>query len=409
MNLPFFIARRYLVSKKKQNIINIISAISVGGIIVGTAALVIILSVFNGFNGIINLFYTNFDADLKITSVRGKMFDPVEFEFDSIKSMPEVANYAEIIEEVALLKYDNQVYPAVVKGVPENYAQYTNIDTLIIDGSYLLEEGGINYAVIGQGVALGLGVRPALLDHIMIYVPKKGKFTGLNPAKATNQNYVFPAGVFAVLEEIDSKYILVGYDFAANLFESGTEVSSVELGISSSASIKKVQKNIQKLLGEGFHVKNQYQQHDLVYKTMQSEKWAAYLILILILVIASFNILSSLSMLIIDKKDDIMIFQSMGAPAETIRRIFLFEGWLISVVGAVLGTLLGLLICWIQIEFNIISFPDTGSFLITGYPVQIIFTDILLVFLAVLVIGFFASWYPIKFISQKYLLNQNIS
>lgn len=409
MNLPLFIARRYLVSKKKQNIINIISAISVGGIIVGTAALVIILSVFNGFNGIINLFYTNFDADLKITAVRGKMFDPGEFPFDSIKSIPEVANYAEIIEEVALLTYDNQVYPAIVKGVPENYARYTNIDTLIIDGSYLLQEDGINYAVIGQGVALGLGIRPALLDHIMIYVPKKGKLTNFNPTKATNQNYVFPSGIFAVLEEIDSKYILVSYDFAAALFESGKEVSSVELGLLPSASIKKVQKNIQSILGSGFHVKNQYQQHDLVYKTMQSEKWAAYLILILILIIASFNILSSLSMLIIDKKDDILILRSMGASSGLIRRIFLFEGWLISLSGAVLGTLFGLLICWIQIEFNIISFPDTGSFVIAGYPVQIIFTDILLVFLAVLVIGFFASWYPIKFISQKYLLHQNIS
>ncbi len=196
--LPFFIARRYLVSKKKQNIINIISAISVGGIIVGTAALVIILSVFNGFNGIINLFYTNFDADLKITSVQGKMFEPSEFEFDSIKSMPEVANYAEIIEEVALLKYDNQVYPAVVKGVPENYAQYTNIDTLIIDGSYLLEEEGINYAVIGQGVALGLGVRPwpwreaGLVGPHHDLRPQKRQVWRFKPGKGNQSELCFP-------------------------------------------------------------------------------------------------------------------------------------------------------------------------------------------------------------------------
>lgn len=408
MNLPLFIARRYLVSKKKQNIINIISAISVGGIIVGTMALVIVLSVMNGFNGLFNTFFSNFDPDLKITAIQGKMFDPLEFDFEKIKSIPDVANYAEIIEEVALLKYENQIYPAVVKGVPDNYAQYTKIDTLIIDGSYLLKEQGINYAVIGQGVAYNLGVRPAFVEHIMIYVPKKGKQVSLNPSKAINQNYVFPAGVFAVLEEIDSKYIIVDYNFAADLFESGKQVSTVELGLLPTADIKKIQKEIKTILGDKFHVKNQYQQHDLIYKTMESEKWAAYLILVFILVIASFNILGSLSMLIIDKKEDILIFQSMGASSKTIRKIFLFEGWLISILGAIVGVLLGVFICWLQIRFSFITFPNTGSFVISAYPVQVIFSDILVIFGAVLLIGFFASWYPVKFISQKYLLQQNL-
>jgi lipoprotein-releasing system permease protein len=408
LNLPLFIARRYLVSKKKQNIVNIISVISVGGIVIGTMALIIVLSVLNGFSGLINTFFSNFDPDLKITAVQGKMFDPSAFDFEKVKALPEVANYAEIIEEVALLKYENQIYPAVVKGVPENYAQYTNIDTLIIDGSYLLKEQGINYAVIGQGVAMSLGVRPAFIEHIMIYVPKKGKQVSINPAQAINHNYVFPSGVFALLEEIDSKYVIVSYDFAAELFESKNQVSSVELGISPAANINQVQKEIKNILGDGFHVKNQYQQHDLIYKTMESEKWAAYLILVFILIIASFNLLGSLSMLIIDKKEDILIFQSMGASAKTIRQIFLFEGWLISIVGAIIGTLLGILICWIQIKFSIITFPNSGSFVVSAYPVSIKFFDIFLVFIAVLLIGFFASWYPVKFISQKYILNQNI-
>lgn len=408
MNLPLFIARRYLISKKKQNIINIISAISVGGIIIGTMALVIVLSVMNGFNGLFNTFFSNFDPDLKITAVQGKMFDPSKFNFEKIKSITGVANYAEIIEEVALLKYENQIYPAIVKGVPDNYAQYTKIDTLIVDGSYLLKEQGINYAVIGQGVAYNLGVRPAFVEHIMIYVPKKGKQVSLNPSKAINQNYVFPAGVFAVLEEIDSKYIIVDYNFAAGLFESGKQVSTIELGLLPTADIKKIQKEIKTILGDKFHVKNQYQQHDLIYKTMESEKWAAYLILVFILIIASFNILGSLSMLIIDKKEDILIFQSMGASSETIRKIFLFEGWLISVMGAVAGVLLGVFICWLQIRFSFITFPNTGSFVISAYPVQVVFSDILVIFGAVLLIGFFASWYPVKFISQKYLLQQNL-
>ena len=323
MNLPLFIAKRYLISKKKQNIINIISGISVAGIIIGTMALVIVLSVFNGFSSLITRFFSDFDPDIKITSVEGKMFDPEQFEFDKLKSNPDIIYYSEVIEEVALLKYGNQIYPATIKGVPDNYVQYTNVDSLIVDGSFTLKRDGINYAVIGQGVAFNLGIRLSLADHIMIYVPKKGKQVSINPSRAINHNYVFPSGVFSVLEEIDSKYILVSFNYAAELFESEQKVSSVELGLFSSANTKKTQKMIQDILGEGFHVKNKYQQHDLIYKTMETEKWAAYLILVFILIIASFNILSSLSMLIIDKKEDILIFRSMGATSKIIRRIFL--------------------------------------------------------------------------------------
>jgi lipoprotein-releasing system permease protein len=397
-----------LVSKKKQNIINIISAISVGGIIVGTMALVIVLSVFNGFSILIDTFFSSFDPDLKITPAEGKMFDPQEFEFEKVKNVPGVVHYAEIIEEVALLKYGTQIYPAIVKGVPENYTQYTSIDSLIIDGKFVLEDQGINYAVVGQGVAYNLGVRPEFTDHIMVYVPKRGKQVSINPARAINHNYIFTSGVFAVLEEIDSKYIIVSRKFAADLFESDNQVSTVELGINPAANQKKVQKEVEKILGDKFHVKNKYQQHDLIYKTMQSEKWAAYLILVFILIIASFNILSSLSMLIIDKKEDIHIFRSMGATSKTIGQIFLFEGWLISIAGAIIGTLLGLFVCWLQIQFEIIPLPSNGSFLISAYPVKVVFADIMLILTIVLLIGFFASWYPIKFISQKYFTPQNI-
>lgn len=378
------------------------------GIIVGTMALIIVLSVFNGFNSLITKFFSDFDPDLKITSVEGKMFDPAQFEFTKIKNNPGVIHYSEVIEEVALLKYGNQIYPATVKGVPDNYIQYTNIDSLIIEGSFTLKRDGINYAVLGQGVAYNLGVGLSLADHIMIYVPKKGKQVSLNPARAINHNYIFPAGIFSVLEEIDSKYILVSYDYAAKLFESDQQVSSVELGLSPLVNARKIQKEIQNILGNGFIVKNKYQQHDLIYKTMESEKWAAYLILVFILIIASFNILSSLSMLIIDKKDDILIFRSMGATSKIIRQIFLFEGWLISILGAIVGSILGIMVCWVQINFEIITLPGNGSFVISAYPVEIIFTDIVLVLTIVLLIGFLVSWYPVKFISQKYLLNQNI-
>lgn len=382
--------------------------ISVAGIIVGTMALVIVLSVFNGFNSLITSFFSDFDADLKITPAEGKMFDPAKFDFEKIKNHPDVVFYSEIIEEVALLKYGSQIYPATVKGVPANYIEYTNIDRLITEGSYTFNRDGINYAVVGQGVAYNLGIQLSLMDHIMIYVPKKGKQVSVNPARALNHNYIFPSGTFAVLEEIDAKYILVSFDYAAELFESEELVSAIELGISPDTNIKKLQKEIQQVLGDSFHVKNKYQQHDLIYKTMKSEKWAAYLILVFILIIASFNILSSLSMLIIDKKEDIQIFRSMGANSKTIRQIFLFEGWLISILGAILGTILGVFVCWLQIHFEIITLAGNGSFVITAYPVEIIFTDILLVLSVVLLIGFIVSWYPVKFISHKYLLTENL-
>lgn len=408
MKLSLFIASRYLISKKKQNIINIISAISAGGIVVGTLALVIVLSVFNGFTDLVGTFFSSFDPDLKITPVEGKVFDPQTAEFEKIRNNPDIIHYAEVMEDVALLKYGNQIYPAVVKGVPENYTQYTLIDSLIIDGKFMLKDQDINYAVVGQGVAFNLGLRPEYPEPLQVFVPKKGKQVVLNPSAAVSSGLAYPSGVFAVLEEIDSKYILVSNEFAARLFESGTMVSAVELAIKPGADSKKVQKEIETLLGDSFHVKNKYQQHDLIYRTMQSEKWVAYLILIFILIIASFNILGSLSLLIIDKKDDIMILQSMGADNQLISRIFLFEGWLISVIGAFAGTILGLLICWLQIVFEIIPLASNGSFLITAYPVRVVFTDILYILLVVLLIGFLASWYPVKYISKKQFASQNL-
>ena len=408
MNLSLFIALRYLFSKKKQNIINIISGISVAGIIVGTMALVIVLSVFNGFNGLIETFFSNFDPDLKITTAHGKMFSPSDGSFAEIQKLTGVSHYAEVIEETALLKYGDQQYPAIVKGVPSNYPDYTSIDTLIIDGIFMLQDDGTDYAVVGQGVAYNLGLGLSFVDPIRIFVPKKGRQTSINPARSLNFDYIFPAGVFSVLEEIDSKYMIVPYHFASRLFESENKVSAVELGIDRGTNPKKLQKQIQEILGDSFRVKNKYQQHDMIFKTMKSEKWASYFILVFILIVASFNMLGSLSMLIIDKKEDLFILRSMGADSKLIRRIFLFEGWLISLFGALIGSALGIFVCWLQIRFELVTLPGAGSFIITAYPVQIILSDILLILGIVLGIGFIASWYPVRFISHRFLMDENI-
>jgi lipoprotein-releasing system permease protein len=394
-----------LFSKKKQNIINIISAISMAGIIVGTMAVVIVLSVFNGFNNLIGKFFSNFDPDLKITSVEGKMFEPSAHRFSEIKKIPGVIHYAEVIEEVALIKYNNQMSHAVIKGVPGNYARYTKIDTLIVDGIFMLEDEGVDYAVVGQGVAYKLGLGLSFIDPIRIFVPKKGHQISLNPSRSINSDHIFPAGVFAVLEEIDSKYIIVPYHFAAKLFESEHAVTAVELGLDPGVNLRKLQHEIQGMLGESFHVKNKYEQHDLIFKTMKTEKWASYFILIFILIIASFNMLASLTMLIIDKKEDLFILRGMGAGSGLIRQIFLFEGWLISFFGAIIGTILGLFVCWLQIKFELVTLPGTGSFVISAYPVNVLFSDILIILGIVWGIGFIASWYPVKFISYKYLMD----
>jgi len=380
------------------------------GVIVGTMAIIIVVSVLNGFTQLIGIFYSDFDPDLKISAAEGKMFDPETIDIDQIKAIEGVISYAEVIEQIAMLKYGRQQYPAMVKGVPKNYPEYTNIDKLLIEGEYYLEKDGINYTVLGRGVANYLGAGISFLDPIHIYIPKKGKQVSLNPARSFNTDYLFPSAVFAVLEDIDAHYILVSDKFAAKLFESGKNISAIELDLDDSANAKQIQKTIQQVLGDQFHVKNKEQQHDLVFKTMKGEKWAVYFILVFILLLASGNMIGNLTMLYIDKKEDISILRSMGLSVKKINRIFLYEGWLISFVGGVVGTILGVFVCWLQISFELIKLPGaTSSFIISAYPVQIIFTDILLAFMAVMIIGFAASWYPVKFMSSKHLTEANIN
>ncbi len=380
------------------------------GIVVGAMAIIIIVSVMNGFTQLIGIFYSDFDPDLKITPAEGKMFEPAEIDVQKIKEVPGVVSYSEVIEEVAMLTYGKQQYPATVKGVPANYNQYTNIEKLLTEGSYYFEKQGIDYAIVGQGVANYLSAGVSFLDPIDIYVPKKGRQFSLNPSRSINHGYLYPAGIFSVLEEIDAQYILVSDTYAKELFDSGNKVSAIELDVDDSASINEIQKKIQGILGEKFHVKNKEEQHDLVFKTMKSEKWAVYFILIFILLLASGNMIGNLTMLYIDKKEDITILKSMGLTTQNINRIFLYQGWIISFVGGTVGTLLGIFVCWLQIEFELIKLPGAnGSFVISAYPVSIMLSDVILAFLAVLSIGFLASWYPVKFMSQKHLSDTNIN
>jgi lipoprotein-releasing system permease protein len=402
LNLPLYIAKRYLISKKKQHIINIISAISAIGICIGTFALVVVLSVFNGFDGLIKSYFSLLDPDLRMTPKSGKFFDPAFITDSVLRNFSGVESYAMVIEDHALVTYNDRQFIATVKGVPSNFSQITGIDTLMVAGKFFLEsKDGAFFAIVGQGVASYLGINLNSVEPMHIYAPKKGLKVSLNPTNSLNYNYIYPSGVFSLLEEIDAHMVFVPIHFASELFESGNNISAVEIKTAKGFNEKKIRKELENKIGSSFEIKNKYQQHDALYKTMKSEKWVTYLVLAFILVIASFNILGSLSMLIIDKKEDIGILRSMGASNQLIRRIFLFEGWMISILGTISGLILGILVCWIQIHFELVTLPGEGSFVISAYPVSIHLLDLFLITTVVMVIGFLAAWYPLYHISAK--------
>lgn len=408
MKTAFYIARRYLISKKSVNVINLISGISVAGVTVGTFALVVILSVFNGLESTIKSLFSTFDPDIKITStISGKPFEISSLNINQIRQTEGVLNVTPIIEKDVFLMYNKRMYFATIKGVPADYNKISTLDsTSITSGKFLLEANHIPYAVVGQGVAYYLSVGMNFTDAIHVYTLKDDVAGRPTLDNTFNHSTIFASGIFSSQQEIDSKYVLAPFDYASQLFELGDKVTAVEVRLKKGIQPETEKPVIVEKTGGRFDVKTQFEQHELFYKVMQSEKWAIFFILAFILVIASFNILGSLSMLIIDKKADISILQSMGANQKLIRSIFLFEGWLISLAGAFLGIVLGVAICWIQIRFGILKVPGDGSFIFTAYPVKIRVGDLFAIFALVSGIGFLAAWYPIRFISGKYFTIQ---
>lgn len=403
MRFPLYIARRYLFAKKSQNAINIISGISMLGVAVGTMALVVVLSVFNGFDEVVKSLFNSFDPDLKIELNEGKTFTPDE-RFDDIQKLSGVAAYAEILEENALLKYGERQHIATIKGADESFIQVTGIDSMVYDGIMKLKDQNRPYAVVGQGVAFSLQIGLNFINPLFVYMPKRlGQINIANPDDAFRRKHIFPSGIFSIEQDYDSRYVIVPIEFMRELLEYTDEVTSIELKFDPVADPDKVQEQIMDILGSDFSVKNRAEQNELFYKVMKSEKWAIFLILTFILIIASFNIVGSLSMLIIDKKNDIRSLRNMGANEKLIRRIFLLEGWLISIMGSFIGMLLGTGISWIQDKFELLKLSGSGTFIIDAYPVNLQAGDIVLVWITVLFIGFLAAMYPVREISKKYL------
>jgi len=396
LRLAFHIARRYLVSKKSVNVINLISALSVVGVAVGTMALIVVLSAFNGIDDFIQGMLSSFDPDLKVTATEGKSFALDTPEIKELMQTEGVASFMQVVEDNALLQYDDRQKYGIVKGVEEGYADFSGLDSMVIDGKFLLNYDNRMFTVIGQGVAVDLGVGLNFVTPIHVYYPKRETKGTVMLQNAFNHDYLFPTGVFSVQQEIDGQYIIVPIQFAREIFDLDGRVSSLELKLKPGVKVSDLQKKIKALLGPGYKVQDRYEQHEFLYRVMKSEKWTSFLILSFILIIASFNLLGSLTMIILDKKDDIYILESMGANQTLIRRIFLFEGWLISISGAIVGVFAGIGLVWAQTRFELLKLPGSGAFAISAYPVQLELFDVLVTVLIVLTIGFFAVWYPVR-------------
>ena len=403
MNFPFYIARRYLFSKKSHNAINVISAISVCGVALATLALICTLSVFNGFQDLV----AAFDPELKVTAVRGKVFDGQDPRVLALKQMPEVAVYSESLEDNAMVQYQGKQTMAVIKGVEDNFDQLTPIDSILFGrGDLMLHDEVADYAIPGIQLlsALGSGIR--FLDPLEVYVPKRGaKVNIANPSTAFVTGNLFSSGlVFAVNQEkYDAAYILTSIEFARRLFQYATEVSAVNLRLLPGTDVDALKKKIQERLGKDFRVQDRYEQQADTYRIMRVEKLISYLFLTFILIIACFNVIGSLSMLIIDKREDVVTLRNLGANDNQIVRIFLFEGRMISFFGAFIGVVLGLLLCWMQQEFGIIKLGSSGSFVVDAYPVSVEAVDVIVVFVTVLAVGFLSVWYPVRYLSNRLL------
>jgi len=403
LNFPFYIARRYLVSKKTHNIINIISGISVIGVMVGTMALIIVLSVFNGFEKAVISMFNVFDPDLQISLRQGKTFHQGDIPANSIKKLKGVVNYTNVLEENGLLRYKEKQYLATIKGVSEGYGINSPLDTLIVEGRLILQSDSIDYAVPGFGIAYYLGIQvddPESL--ISVFVPDRTKHLNTLSESSLRNESIRPAGIFSVQQDFDNKYMFVPLRFARTLLNYSDEVTSVEVRLVPRSDLESLQRSVEKMAGDRFIVKNRLQQQDILYKTMKSEKWAVFLILTFILIIATFNVIGSITMLILDKRRDIRILGSMGADSRLIRKIFFSEGALIILSGAISGSVLGGIVCFVQQHFELIKLGTKGSFVMNAYPVDMKAIDFLVVFCTVVIIGLVASWFPVQRMSRRF-------
>ena len=406
MNFPFYIAQRYLVSKKSHHAINIISGVSVFGIAIATAALVCILSVFNGFQDMVAGLFTAFDPQLKILPAEGKYMAVDEPELMKVHGDERIAVWSEVVEDNALFTLANRQVMGVVKGVDDEFEKLIDVDRIRFgEGLFELHADVINYGVAGIGLLSSLGTNVDF-PPIQVYAPRKGERIDLNnPTESFNHEEFFsPQLAFNVKQgKYDSQYVITNIALARRLFERQGEVTQIELQLKEGADTDKVKADLKAALGEGYLVLDRYEQQEDTFRIMKVEKLISYIFLTFILLIACFNIIGSLSMLIIDKREDAITLRNLGASNGQIASIFMLEGRMIALVGAILGIVIGLTLCLIQQEFGVIKFgKSAGSYIIDVYPVSVHVWDIVIVFVTVVVVGFVSVWYPVRRLSKKY-------
>ena len=408
MNFPFYIARRYLFSKKSTHAINVISGISVVGVAVATMALVVTLSVFNGFHDLVASFFTQMDPQLKITPVKGKTAladDPI---LTKIRHLPEVEVATECLEEQALAVYGDRQQMVIVKGVEDNFNQLTHIQEILEgDGDFELHAADLSYGIPGLGVAYQLGLGYTYEHPLRIYAPRReGQLNMANPTEGFVVDDLYSPGVVFCMKQgkYDKNYILTSIAFTRHLFDLDGRLSSLEIRLKPGSDFERVKSQMEEIAAGKFYVQDRYEQQDDTFRIMKVEKLIAYVFLTFILMIACFNIIGSLSMLIIDKKEDVVTLRNLGATDHQITRIFLFEGRMISAIGAILGVLIGLLLCWLQQQYGIVRLGSSeGSFVVDAYPVSVHPWDIVLIFFTVMAVGFLSVWYPVRYFSKRLL------
>ena len=378
------------------------------GVAIATMALVCTLSVFNGFQDLIASLFTAFDPQLRVSLVEGRSVKENDPVLKKLKASPLVDIYTPVMEDQALVVRDDHQYVVTIKGVDDSFASQAKLSQLLYgDGSFVLHADVLEYGVVGIQLASRLGIGAFFEDPLQIYAPRRGERVNLaNPLSSFNHDELNSPGVVFMVQQgkYDANYILTSLGFAQRLFDQEGRVSSVELKLKKGTSVDRAKKEIQQLVGNRFQVKDRYEQQEDVFRIMRVEKFISYLFLTFILLVACFNIIGSLSMLMIDKKDDVGTLRSLGANDNEICRIFIFEGWMISAGGAIMGILLGLLLCWLQQQFGLISMGNSaGSFIVEAYPVSVHYGDILLIFFTVLIIGWISVWYPVHYLSKNFL------
>ena len=409
MNLPFYIAKRYLFSKKSHNAINVISAVSVCGVALATLALVCTLSVFNGFHDLISSFFTHFDPDLKVEVIKGKVFTPSPSTIEEIKATKGVEVVSLTLEDNAMAKYKENQTMVTIKGVDDEFQALTHIEEILRGNpEFKLYDEIADYGIIGHSLMylLGTGIQP--FDPIEIYAPRKGGKVNLaNPMANFHRAPLYsPGTVFDVNDSrYATSYIIASIDYARKLFGYTTEVTAIEVRLTADADVERVKQSLQTIMGEDFTVKDRYEQQEATFKVVEIEKFVTYLFLCFILMVACFNIISSVSMLILDKRDNAATLHSLGATDSMVSRIFIYEGNLIALLGALVGLVLGIILCLLQQQFGFIGLGD-GQFVVSAYPVRVQFTDIILVLASVLFVSAISVWLPIRLLNRFFYNRQ---